>query len=129
LQLALEKPIVIWLPFPVPGVGGSSGRMDALRNRTAEELRELQENTEEIERLALESQEVGAGRRDAGDAVWPLPALTVAASSAGSGAAAGEGDGPGRQPELGRAEPEVSGAAGNGARRPLEQIRRAAEAG
>ncbi|NXG72443.1 VP37C protein, partial [Baryphthengus martii] len=32
--------------------------MDALRNRTAEELRELQENAEEIERLALESQEV-----------------------------------------------------------------------
>ncbi|KAM6308759.1 vacuolar protein sorting-associated protein 37C [Aegotheles albertisi] len=32
--------------------------METLRNRTAEELRELQENTEEIERLALESQEV-----------------------------------------------------------------------
>lgn len=33
--------------------------MDTLRNRTVEELRELQENAEEIERLALESQEVG----------------------------------------------------------------------
>ncbi|NXP14331.1 VP37C protein, partial [Thinocorus orbignyianus] len=32
--------------------------MDTLRNRTVEELRELQDNTEEIERLALESQEV-----------------------------------------------------------------------
>ncbi|KAK2520427.1 Vps37c [Columba livia] len=32
--------------------------MDTLRNRTVEELRELQENAEEIERLALESQEV-----------------------------------------------------------------------
>ncbi|NXW89510.1 VP37C protein, partial [Alopecoenas beccarii] len=32
--------------------------MDTLKNRTVEELRELQENAEEIERLALESQEV-----------------------------------------------------------------------
>ncbi|KAM6393118.1 vacuolar protein sorting-associated protein 37C isoform 1-T3 [Pluvialis apricaria] len=32
--------------------------MDTLRNRTAEELRELQDNADEIERLALESQEV-----------------------------------------------------------------------
>ncbi|XP_009328660.1 PREDICTED: vacuolar protein sorting-associated protein 37C, partial [Pygoscelis adeliae] len=31
---------------------------DALRNRTVEELQELQENAEEIERLALESREV-----------------------------------------------------------------------
>lgn len=34
--------------------------MDTLRNRTVEELRELQDNAEEIERLALESQEVRA---------------------------------------------------------------------
>ncbi|NXY24338.1 VP37C protein, partial [Atrichornis clamosus] len=32
--------------------------MDTLRNRTVEELRELQEDSQEIERLALESQEV-----------------------------------------------------------------------
>ncbi|KFW75421.1 Vacuolar protein sorting-associated protein 37C, partial [Manacus vitellinus] len=32
--------------------------MDMLRNRTVEELRELQEDSQEIERLALESQEV-----------------------------------------------------------------------
>ncbi|NXL37322.1 VP37C protein, partial [Glaucidium brasilianum] len=32
--------------------------MDTLRNRTVEELRELQEDADEIERLALESQEV-----------------------------------------------------------------------
>uniref|UniRef100_A0A8U7M6U4 VPS37C subunit of ESCRT-I n=1 Tax=Corvus moneduloides TaxID=1196302 RepID=A0A8U7M6U4_CORMO len=35
-----------------------SGRMDTLRNRTVEELRELQEDSQEIERLALESREV-----------------------------------------------------------------------
>lgn len=35
--------------------------MDTLRNRTVEELRELQEDSQEIERLALESQEVCAG--------------------------------------------------------------------
>ncbi|NXT04877.1 VP37C protein, partial [Prunella fulvescens] len=34
--------------------------MDTLRNRTVEELRELQEDSQEIERLALESQEVCA---------------------------------------------------------------------
>ncbi|TRZ12236.1 hypothetical protein HGM15179_014863 [Zosterops borbonicus] len=32
--------------------------MDTLRNRTVEELRELQDDSQEIERLALESQEV-----------------------------------------------------------------------
>lgn len=36
--------------------------MDTLRNRTVEELRELQEDSQEIERLALESQEV-CGRK------------------------------------------------------------------
>ncbi|NXY52911.1 VP37C protein, partial [Callaeas wilsoni] len=36
--------------------------MDTLRNRTVEELRELQEDSQEIERLALESQEVCARR-------------------------------------------------------------------
>ncbi|NXY10907.1 VP37C protein, partial [Pteruthius melanotis] len=37
--------------------------METLRDRTAEELRELQEDSQEIERLALESQEVGAAGR------------------------------------------------------------------
>lgn len=36
--------------------------MDTLRNRTVEELQELQEDSQEIERLALESQEVCARR-------------------------------------------------------------------
>uniref|UniRef100_A0A8D2NSG2 VPS37C subunit of ESCRT-I n=1 Tax=Zosterops lateralis melanops TaxID=1220523 RepID=A0A8D2NSG2_ZOSLA len=39
-------------------VSQESGRMDTLRNRTVEELRELQDDSQEIERLALESQEV-----------------------------------------------------------------------
>ncbi|NXX67797.1 VP37C protein, partial [Spizella passerina] len=42
--------------------------MDTLRNRTVEELRELQEDSQEIERLALESQEVCARR-------WPRGVL------------------------------------------------------
>ncbi|NWW10820.1 VP37C protein, partial [Oreocharis arfaki] len=46
--------------------------MDTLKNRTVEELRELQEDSQEIERLALESQEVRAGRRLQG-VLLPFP--------------------------------------------------------
>lgn len=55
--------------------------MDTLKNRSVEELRELQENAEEIERLALESREVGRGQpgegwaRGASPAAPRLPAL------------------------------------------------------
>ncbi|NWT03734.1 VP37C protein, partial [Mionectes macconnelli] len=48
--------------------------MDTLRNRTVEELRELQENSQEIERLALESQEVGGGV--AAGFLRPIPSVT-----------------------------------------------------
>ncbi|KAJ7425181.1 VPS37C, ESCRT-I subunit [Pitangus sulphuratus] len=49
--------------------------MDTLRNRTVEELRELQEDSQEIERLALESQEVGGGGVTAGFP-RPIPSVT-----------------------------------------------------
>ncbi|NXV00496.1 VP37C protein, partial [Cettia cetti] len=46
--------------------------MDTLRNRTVEELQELQDDSQEIERLALESQEVCA-RRWLWGVLVPLP--------------------------------------------------------
>lgn len=49
--------------------------MDTLRNRTVEELRELQDDSQEIERLALESQEVCA-QEEALGCPCLLPTLT-----------------------------------------------------
>lgn len=88
--------------------------METLRSRTLDELRELQEDSQEIERLALESQEVGA-RRWLRAVFIPFPGFNLILNPAGSGAAAGKGDGPGCQQEPGRAEPEIPGAAGVGA--------------
>lgn len=74
------KPIPSWIWesiflffFPL---SQGSGRMDTLRNRTVEELRELQDDSQEIERLALESQEVCArSRRCLWAVLVPFPTL------------------------------------------------------
>lgn len=55
--------------------------MDTLKNRSVEELRELQENAEEIERLALESREVGRGRPGEG---WARGGFASSPTTAGS---------------------------------------------
>lgn len=55
--------------------------MDTLKNRSVEELRELQENAEEIERLALESREVGRGQPGEG---WARGGFASSPTTAGS---------------------------------------------